>query len=199
MTSQLAFKSANGSPTPPSPSATEFQLATPASTDVWQKPGPPEVQSFNAPILYKSLPLSAFQRVRVTISGPWATLYDQGGLVFILPESSDGSRKWIKSGIEFYEGEPWLSAVVADRWADWSLVPLNGKKEVTLEFERSKGSLWIFAILGEKKVPVREITWILSEGDDKECWVGVFAAKPTKRAEEEEFVVNFSGWELDVV
>ncbi|KAG0649173.1 Regulation of enolase 1 [Hyphodiscus hymeniophilus] len=205
MASHLAFKFANSKETPPSPSSTTFQLTTQASTDIWRKPGPPEIQTFNAPILYKSLPLSVFQRARVTVSAPWSTLYDQGGLVFILPESSDGSRKWIKSGIEFYQGEAYVSTVAADRWADWSLVQtgLRGGREVTLEFERSpeEGTLWIYVVDGEKKIPVREVTWILSEGDEKECWVGVYAAKPTESSKgtEPELVVDFKGWELDVV
>lgn len=95
--------------------------------------------------------------------------------------------------------------MAADRWADWSLVQagLKDGKEVTLEFERNKeeGTLWICIIDGEKKVPVREVTWILSEGDNKQCWVGVYAAKPTPNAEgtEQGLKVDFKGWELDVV
>lgn len=98
-----------------------------------------------------------------------------------------------------------MSTVTADRWADWSLVQtgLRERKEVTMEFERNKqeGTLWIYVIDGEKKVPVREVTWILSEGDDKECWIGVFAAKPTASAEgkEQGLVVDFKDWELDVI
>ena len=203
MASQLAFKFANSIDTPPSPSATTFQLTTHPSTDIWRKPGPPEIQTFNAPILYKSVSLSSFQRVRVTVTGLWSTLYDQGGLALVLPESSDGTRKWIKSGIEFYKGEAYVSTVAADRWADWSLVSLNGKKEVTMEFERNKeeGTLWIYVVDGEKKVPIREVTWILSEGDKKECWIGVYVAKPTTSAEgtPQELIVNFKGWELDVI
>jgi len=204
MASQLDFNFANSSDTPPSPSSTSFQLTTQPSTDIWRKPGPPEIQTFNAPILYKSLPLKSFQRVRVTVSGPWSTLYDQGGLVFILPEDASGSRKWIKSGIEFYQNEAYVSTVAADQWADWSLVQtgMRDGKEVTLEFERNKaeGTLWIYVIDGEKKIPVREVTWILSEGDEKECWVGVYVAKPIKSAEgtEQGLAVDFKGWELDV-
>ena len=98
-----------------------------------------------------------------------------------------------------------MSTVTMDRWADWSLVQTGLKegKELTLEFERNpeEGTLWIYVIDGEKKIPVREVTWILSEGDDKECWVGVYAANPTvsKERTEQGLVVSFKGWELDVV
>lgn len=98
-----------------------------------------------------------------------------------------------------------MSTVAADRWADWSLVQtgLKDGKEVTLEFERNKeeGTLWIYVVDGEKKIPVREVTWILSEGDEKECWIGVYAAKPTANAEgtERGLVVDFKDWELDLI
>ena len=125
--------------------------------------------------------------------------------MFILPSSSDGTRKWIKSGVEFYQNEAYVSTVVADRWADWSLVQTGFRdgKEVTLEFERNKAeeTLWIYVIDGEKRVPIREVTWILSEGVEKECWVGIYAAKPTASAagKERGLVVNFTGWELDII
>jgi hypothetical protein len=57
-----------------------------------RKPGPPEISTFNAPLIYKKISLSSFQRVRVTVSADWKTLYDQGGLVFILPSEGDGAK-----------------------------------------------------------------------------------------------------------
>ena len=134
--------------------------------------------------------------------------------MFILPqEKGDGeSGKWIKTGIEFYQGEAYVSTVTKDRWADWSLVETGirvvgageggvQEKEVTLEMERNveEGTLWIYVIgEGGKRVPVREVTWVLSEGEEKEVWVGIYAAKPIKGEEGEELVVGFSGWELDL-
>lgn len=222
MASQLAFEFANysGDATPPSPTATSFQLTTHAPTDIWRKPGPPAINTFNAPILYKSIKLSAFQRARVTVSAAWTTLYDQGGLVFVLPDSpgsSSGSssgdgRKWIKSGIEIMGGAAYVSTVAADRWADWSLVQTGlrgaaGREEVTLEFERNavEGTLWIYVVVEDdgvtRRVPIREVTWVLSEGDERECWVGVYVARPTASAEgvEQALVVDFKGFELDVI
>jgi regulation of enolase protein 1 (concanavalin A-like superfamily) len=202
----MAFKYANSSDTPPSANATSFQLTTPAQTDIFRKPGPPLMDVFNAPILYKSIPLSKFQRVRVTISASWESLYDQGGLIFVLPNSSEGTRKWIKSGIEFFHNEVYMSTVVCDRWADWNMLQVGVKNgnQITLQMEREiehGGQLWIYVIDGEKKIPIREVTWFLSEGDEKELWVGTFVARPTEAAEgkEQSLAVEFKDWELDVV
>jgi regulation of enolase protein 1 (concanavalin A-like superfamily) len=116
-------------------------------------------------------------------------------------------------GIEYFNSEPYVSTVCCDRWADWSLVqtglrpssssPSSSSTEVTIEFERNplEGTLWIYVIDGEKRVPVREVTWVLSEGDERVAWVGVYAAKPTAdegEAESKELQVNFTGWELDL-
>ena len=70
--------------------------------------------------------------------------------------------------------------------------------EVTLLAERHEveGTLWLYVVDGEKKFPLRECTWILSEGGEKEFWVGVYAARPTKG---EALEVKFKGWELQVL
>lgn len=203
--SQLPFHTIHNPAAAPPPQSTSFTLSPDPSTptDIWRKPGPPTVKTFNAPIIYKSVKRQSFQRVRVTVSAAWSKLYDQGGLVFVLPvagvESSD--QKWIKTGIEFYAGVPYVSTVAADRWADWSLVQAgiyDGK--VTLEMERKKDddTLWIFIIDGEKKIPIREITWALSESTVQDCWVGVYAATPTVTKENGALDVQFEGWDLEV-
>ena len=47
----------------------EFALAAGPGTDIWKKP--PITLSFNAPLLYTTLPLSQFKRGRVTVRGDW--------------------------------------------------------------------------------------------------------------------------------
>ncbi|KAH9220756.1 hypothetical protein DL95DRAFT_356663 [Leptodontidium sp. 2 PMI_412] len=202
--SQLAFNLANSSATPPTPSTISFQLTAQPKTDIWRKVGPPEVSRFNAPILYKKITLSSFKRMRVTVSADWNTLYDQGGLILVIPQS-DGTRKWVKSQIEFFQDEPFISTVSADRGADMSLLQtgLKGEKrnEVTLEFRKERNSLWVYVVDEEKGVPIREVTWVFGGGDGQECWVGVFAARPGVSADEnnQSLVVDFKEFELDVV
>ena len=111
MASKIDFKYENCTDTPPAGDSTSFKLTTSASIDIWRKP--PSLDVFNAPILYKPILISSFRRARVTVSANWQTLYDQGGLVFIMPQA-DGSKKWIKSGIEYYKDEVFVSTVAAD-------------------------------------------------------------------------------------
>ncbi|KAH7357044.1 hypothetical protein BKA65DRAFT_496097 [Rhexocercosporidium sp. MPI-PUGE-AT-0058] len=201
--SRLAFNSSTTSPPPP-PSSTSFKLIAQPKTDIWRKVGPPEVSRFNAPILYKKITLSSFQRMRVTVSANWDTLYDQGGLILVIPQP-DGTKKWVKSQIEFFQDEPFISTVSADRGADMSLLQteLKGerKNEVTLEFRKEHNALWVYVVDGEKRVPIREVTWVFGGGEDQDCWVGVFAARPGIDAQDKNrgLAVDFKGFELDVM
>jgi len=119
--------------------------------------------------------------------------------VFILPSSTDGadgeatgkSSKWVKTGIEFYNNRPLVSTVTRDEWADWSLYPdgitanaETGEAGVTLLIERQEkdDTFWVYVVVGEEKKPIREVTWVLSQGEaKKEAWVGVYAATPKVR------------------
>ncbi|KAK3168100.1 hypothetical protein OEA41_004546 [Lepraria neglecta] len=211
-------------PTPlPTPLPSTFTLKAPPGTDIWRKP--PSTSTFNAPLLYRSLPLLTFRRACVTVSADWRTLYDQGGLCLALPvpkgqnsESSKSERRWIKTGIEFYNGAPMVSTVACDRWADWSLLPLptatsrgtSGGTSVTVGMEREVlegvggSTLCVYVMEGVEKRVVREVTWVFEEVNgegeeegelDGECWVGVYAAKPTKDEGdgERELSVEFGG------
>lgn len=208
----MAYKHANLPPnsTPPNPIPDgHFQIHTPAPTDIWRKP--PGHDVFNAPMTYKALPISSFKRARVTATGDWKTLYDQGGLVLVLPAKKAGAQKrWVKCGIEFYNDVPRMSVVAADEWADWSLSPLSGADEaagrMTVEAERDQkgdgswGSVLRISLVDQERgrmMPIREITWAFHDLDEaEEMWVGVFAAKPT-RDERDELVVNFEKFEIE--
>lgn len=173
-----------GSGTPPA----EFSISAPPSCDVWAKP--PSTVSFNAPILYQSVQLDAFKRARVAFNANWQHKYDQGGLILVL-NGADGARKWVKTGIEMTHGKPHLSTVAKDRWADWSLLPVpSGGPAASIEMVREEdNSLWIYLVEGVQKSPIREVTWVFEEEGVRDCWVGVYAAKPS--SEGGDLVVNF--------
>jgi regulation of enolase protein 1 (concanavalin A-like superfamily) len=118
-------------------------------------------------------------------------------------------KRWVKTGIEFYHGRPFMSVVAADEWADWSLVPLSGaiahKGKVTVEIERDMeedgklGSMLRVLMAEENgnKTPVREVTWAFHNIDEEEeIWISMFAAKPTK-CELKELLVRFEGFEIE--
>jgi uncharacterized protein len=173
---------------PPSPLPSPFILNAPPGTDIWKKP--PSHDAFDAPIVYQTLKLSSFQKAQVRISAEWKTLFDQGGICLVLPAvpgaPSDSARKWVKTGVEFFNHKPHVSTVACDRWADWSLWPMRGNT-VTIELEREvkhgqpTSTMWVYAVEGDTRLPVREISWFFApEHLDAECWVGLYAAKPTK-------------------
>ncbi|MCI2420000.1 DUF1349 domain-containing protein [Saccharopolyspora sp. K220] len=67
--------------------------------------------------------------------GDYREQYDQAGLLLRLDE-----RNWIKTGIEYVDGEQLLSAVVTREVSDWNVVPLAavcGEVEsITIEMRR---------------------------------------------------------------
>ena len=140
------------------------------------------------------------------MSSEWKTKFDQGGLLLVLPPhkpTKDGeekdwdrhNRRWIKTGIEVFEGRPNVSTVACDRWADWSLAPLpsttseshKATVEITREVENGEktSTLWVHYVdleSGEKR-PLREVAWAF-EDDSGDCEIGVYTAKPTKDQED---------------
>ncbi|EPQ51537.1 hypothetical protein GLOTRDRAFT_65718 [Gloeophyllum trabeum ATCC 11539] len=179
----------------PAPECTnKFTLSAKPNTDLWRSPSR---DVFTAPIIYLKERLSTFRRARVTVEVPGTRLYDQGGLVFILPGSP---QRWLKAGIEYVDGIPKVGAVVVDRYSDWSLVELQNSEKglITVEFEREGQGLWVYAIEKDgKRQAIREITWVFSEGlDNQELWIGLYAARPNADASEP-LVVKFEDFVLE--
>jgi regulation of enolase protein 1 (concanavalin A-like superfamily) len=53
---------------------------------------------------------------RVRVQGEFRSLYDQAGLMLRIDET-----RWIKTGVEFTDGERFLSTVVTNGSSDWSV------------------------------------------------------------------------------
>ncbi|KAF8586703.1 hypothetical protein K439DRAFT_1340344 [Ramaria rubella] len=178
-----------------------IEVTVAPGTDLWRKP--PSTDVYNAPCWVAYFPAVKFKRARVTVSANWTRLYDQGGLVLFLP-GWPSRTLWVKSGIEFVDGKPYVSTVAARDAADWSLLPSpGGQTKITLEIEREevnkdKGtgtSLFVYLVEGERRTAVREITWAFKEEEDLtgQISVGIYAARPTKTGENdtEKLVVKF--------
>jgi regulation of enolase protein 1 (concanavalin A-like superfamily) len=140
---------------------------------------------FNAPGVGARIPVSSFTSLSATVSGPWKTQFDQGGILIAFPEAPGADlhdSQWIKAGIEYFNGEPKLGVVGTDRFSDWSLCPMfeaGGKAQFVAEKEAD--TIWIYAVVKGKKEPLREVKWAGLEGraQGAEMWVGVYGAKPT--------------------
>lgn len=52
----------------------------------------------------------------IRIRGEFRTLYDQAGLMVRIDDT-----KWVKTGVEFTDGELFLSTVITDGKSDWSV------------------------------------------------------------------------------
>ncbi|GAB7364568.1 hypothetical protein MBLNU230_g5375t1 [Neophaeotheca triangularis] len=223
MTNQYqAWHPKNISPTQPQlpqlPTKTPFTLTTPPNkTDIWRPTLQPTDDVFNAPYLHLKTRRQNFRRMAVTFSANWKTLYDQGGICLTVPSAKGSGElqdaKWLKSGLEFYEGRAALSTVVADRVSDWSLCPLPGSSETasggvsaTVEVVDLGEKVVVNALLEDGgKVVLREVPWILLAGDEGavgEVWIGVYVAKPTADEggwEAGGLEVRFEGLEIEVM
>ena len=71
---------------------------------------------------------------------------------------------------------------------------MSGTRSATVEIEREvkidkpTSTLWVYMVKGEERIPVHEVTWICENADgetEDDCWVGVYAAKPTKDEDDE--------------
>ncbi|KAI4686056.1 uncharacterized protein J4E88_003893 [Alternaria novae-zelandiae] len=178
-----------------------FSLSAPPNTDIWRKP--PMHNAFNASTYPEQLPtytLKNFQRAQLSFELPPSDQlrqYDQAGLLLHVtkPGVPDNQTKWIKTGIEFYYGKPYVATVGCDAWADWSLTPMpefkNGTMPgATIEARRESdalgNSLWIYWIIKDEagkevsRQPLREVTWVLAE--EYERWsvsIAGYVCRPT--------------------
>ena len=185
-------------------------LTASPGTDIWRKP--PDTDILNAPTHPSPLlfqPLRSFRRARLTLTlPPISSLarYDQAGLLLHLrrtptpstaTEATEATNaapdKWLKTGVEFANGVPWLSTVACDNWADWSVTPLpaaaaaapvTATVEARREIDAHGTSLWVYALELDseeamvKRTPLREVAWFFAAEEGWEVGVGAYAARP---------------------
>ncbi|KAF2116210.1 hypothetical protein BDV96DRAFT_573565 [Lophiotrema nucula] len=178
-----------------------FNLSSAPGTDIWRKPPSHNVLSAPThPSPLPKVPLSKFQRAKLTFALPPGNelrQYDQAGLLlhFTKPGLEEGKDKWLKTGIEWYYGKPYISTVGADAWADWSIVPLSdfssnaSRPTATVEARREKDqlgkSLWVYQIVSDaegkevERRPLREVNWAFADEEGWEVGIGGYVARPT--------------------
>lgn len=179
-----------GSAKPVSPVHRDVTIEVPPDTDIWRPTKAKD--NFTAPFLYTTVPTNKFRSVQVTVTGPWKTLYDQGGLVIAYPSRHGKPARSIKAGIEFTEGSPALGVVGTDILSDWSLSPITekyaGNAKATILIERDGTDAWVYVLEGsgktKKRRQLRQVTWAFNADDEQgladEIYVGIYGAKPTR-------------------
>ncbi|TGO64314.1 hypothetical protein BOTNAR_0089g00030 [Botryotinia narcissicola] len=187
-----------------SPTKEPFIITAPPSTDIWRKP--PITDAFNAPTnMASAIPLTSFLSSNITFSLPCKYRYDQGGLLLHLTKAGSKDR-WLKTGVEFYNGKPYVSTVGCDNFADWSIYPTgldpSEDVEVTVEVRREgdengKG-LWVYWIKGEERIPLREVAWFFADEEGWEIGVGAMACRPAKAAATNGESLEVKFWDFEL-
>ncbi|GAA1585977.1 DUF1349 domain-containing protein [Kribbella sancticallisti] len=80
--------------------------------------------------------------IEVAFVASFEELYDQAGLLIRVDEQT-----WIKAGIEYTDGAPYLGAVVTHGRSDWSLAPVPewDGREVTIRASRTGDAITLRA------------------------------------------------------
>ncbi|MBD9397967.1 DUF1349 domain-containing protein [Pseudomonas sp. PDM11] len=77
----------------------------------------------------------------VRIQGEFSSLYDQAGLMVRIDE-----KRWVKTGVEFTDGQAFLSTVVTDGKSDWSVSqPFKELEDFYIRVTLSNGAMRIQA------------------------------------------------------
>jgi regulation of enolase protein 1 (concanavalin A-like superfamily) len=88
-------------------------LTTDERTDFWRKTHYGFIRDSGH---FLAFPVEGSFTATMTVRGRFSELYDQAGMMLRI---YDG--RWIKAGVEFSDGERYLSAVVTNGRSDWSL------------------------------------------------------------------------------
>jgi len=96
-----------------------LQIQPPAKRDFWRKTYyDPVLIKDDAPFLYCTLPREQHCTVTAAFTLTAVSQFDQAGIMIRLSHSH-----WLKTGIEFVDGQALLSCVVTNSYSDWSTQP----------------------------------------------------------------------------
>lgn len=78
---------------------------------------------------------------KIRVQGQFRSLYDQAGLMVRIDE-----KRWVKTGVEYTDGQAFLSTVVTDGKSDWSVSqPFKELEDFYIRVTLSKGAMRIQA------------------------------------------------------
>jgi uncharacterized protein len=122
----------------------------------------------------------------VSFIGDYAAQYDQAGLMVRLDEYT-----WLKTGVEWVDAQPLLSAVVTRDFSDWSVLPASGElsEGVQLRIKREGTAFTVHYALRRGSFDLLRLAYLPAEA---RVQVGPMCASP----EGDGFETRFSGFRL---
>lgn len=98
----------------------ELTMGAPAVKDFWRKTYyQPLMVKDDGPFLYTSVPMEEFPcTVETSFTMTPKCQFDQAGIMIRMDH-----EHWIKTGLEYVDGEPRLSCVTTNSFSDWSTQP----------------------------------------------------------------------------
>jgi regulation of enolase protein 1 (concanavalin A-like superfamily) len=122
----------------------------------------------------------------VKFIGRYEALYDQAGLMIRADDAH-----WVKTGIEYTDGERHLSAVVTNDFSDWSVLPYrHARDEVSIRLTRHGEAIRIqFEDPGTGQWQMLRLAYLKPAA---ELQVGLMCCSP----EREGFEVTFRDFEI---
>lgn len=113
-------------------------MTTDDSTDFWRKTHYGFIRDTGH---FLGFPAAEEFTAQIRIRGEFRTLYDQAGLMVRIDET-----RWMKTGVEFTDGELFLSTVITDGQSDWSVSqPFKELEDFYLRVTVSNGTMRIQA------------------------------------------------------
>jgi uncharacterized protein len=107
-----------------------------------------------------------------TFAGDYREQYDQAGIAIWVD-----AENWIKTGIEFVDGQQQISAVVTRGFSDWSVAPVARPDTVTIKADRSGDTVTItYGLDGAEPTTLLRLAYLSPGGT---VLAGVMAASPT--------------------
>ncbi|MBY4631957.1 DUF1349 domain-containing protein [Rhizobium croatiense] len=118
--------------------ATGLTLTTGEKTDFWRETYYGFTRDSGH---FLAFPTADSFTAQIRVQGEFRTLYDQAGLMVRLDEN-----RWVKTGVEFTDGEALLSTVVTDGKSDWSVSqPFKELEDFRIRVTVANGALRIQA------------------------------------------------------
>jgi regulation of enolase protein 1 (concanavalin A-like superfamily) len=118
--------------------AADLTVTTDAKTDFWRETYYGFTRDSGH---FLGFPAADGFTAKIRIQGEFRTLYDQAGLMVRIDE-----KRWVKTGVEFTDGELFLSTVITDGKSDWSVSqPFKELEDFYIRITLAKGAMRVQA------------------------------------------------------